>query len=277
MHIVGLAATEVVQNKVLYNQLGANANAWGTWVDLNGTSRDTRQARLALSANGTAFAMWSELNLGDNNYSVKTSRQVGGTWQAAVRIEEVLTDVSVRVPSSMAMDSSGNAIAAWTQGESIYTNRFDAATSTWGTATVVERGLIPWVGVTSDGRVFLTWQTTGGYRWMNYTPGAGFGVAATAATNVVLDQYHGIDQQGRVMVTYRTLVAGADTTLASNALPWGGTWSAPQRMDASGIGDVKDNVACASNATGNAVCAWVQDDVAGSTVRNSLWAAVRRK
>jgi hypothetical protein len=276
VHILGLAATEVVLNKVLYNQLGVNANAWGAWVDLNATTRDTRQARLALSANGTALAIWAELNPGDNNYSVKTSRQVGGTWQAAVRIEEVLTDVSVRTPSAVAMDSSGNAIAAWTQGESIYTNRFDAAAGTWGTATLVERGLIPWVGMTGDGRAVLTWQTTGGYRWMNYAPGAGFNAPATASTNVVLDQDTAIDQQGRVMVTYRTLVAGADTNLASITLPWGGTWSAPQRMDQGGLGDVKDNVACASNALGTAVCAWAQDDLPSATVRNSLWAAVRR-
>lgn len=43
-----------------------------------------------------------------------------------------------------------------------------------------------------------------------------------------------------------------------------------------GAGDVKGNVPCAMNPTGQAVCTWAQDDLAGNSIRNSLWANLRR-
>jgi hypothetical protein len=272
--------------EVRYNRVASGSNQWTTWADVSASGQQaSRYAQMALGSQGSVIAVWRERNPGDTNYSMKANRTVGGAWQTPVRIEEVLTNVIDSMPR-IASDANGNAVAAWHQGSVLYASRFDAATGAWAAPTEVVTGLSGatfsariQLAMAADGRAVLGWNSTFELRAATYTPGVGF--SAPAAVNSYNAGYFiGIDQNGRASVVYRSVSQWPNPTDATQNvyardLPWGGTWSAAALIE-TGAGDVKGNVPCAMNATGQAVCTWAQDDLANDAIRNSLWANVRR-
>lgn len=281
VHLLGIGS-----NDVLYSRLPAGSSTWTTWADVSFTDLATRDAQLALGAQGNPIAVWRERNPGDSNYSMKANRISGGAWLQPVRIEEVVTAVHDSVPR-IATDAAGNAIVAWHQGSSVYVNRYDAATTAWGTAAQVDANQVSstfsarlGVAMAADGRAVLVWSSgTFGVKSMNYAPATGFAAPVTV-TSYSSGHWLGIDPDGRAVLVYRGVSQWPNPTDATQnlyvrELPAGGAWSAATLLE-TGAGDVKAGTSCAFNASGQAACAWAQDDIAASTVRNSLWAAVRR-
>ncbi len=282
VHMLGIGS-----NDVLYSRLAAGGNQWTAWADVSFTALATRNARLALGAQGSLIAIWRERNPGDTNDSMKANRTVGGGWQTPVRIEEVLTDVNDSQPR-IATDANGNALVAWHQGSSLYLNRFDAATAAWGTATEVDAGQVGSnfsaridIAMVPDGRAVVVWSSgIFAVKSLGYAPGTGY-TAPAAVTSYSSGHSLGIDPDGRASLVYRGVSQWPNPTDATQNLyarelaSPGAAWSAAALLE-TGVGDVKANVPCARNATGQTVCAWAQDDIAGSTVRNSLWANLRR-
>jgi hypothetical protein len=247
----------------------------------------TANAQLAVGPAGSLIAVWQERNPGDTNYSMKATRQVGNAWQAPVRIEEVLTDVRTSSTPRIATDAAGNAIVAWHQGSSLYVNRYDAAADAWGTATEVDAGQVDGTfsariaaAMASDGRAVIAWSSgTFAVKAMSYAPASGY--SASAVVNSYSAGHSlGIDQGGNAVLVYRSVSQWPNPTdatmnLYARDLPWGGAWSSATPIE-TGAGDVKAGVSCATNPAAQVVCVWAQDDVAGTTVRNSLVANVRR-
>jgi hypothetical protein len=280
VHILGIGGS------VLYSRLAPGSSQWTAWADVSQSSLSARNAQLALGAAGGVLAIWSERNPGDGNNSMKANRSVGGAWQAPVRIEELLTDVNDSTPR-IASDANGNAIAAWNQGSSVYTSRFDAATAVWATPTEIDAGQVggsPFSAniqlvVAADGRAVLTWSATFALKSASAPAGAAW--SAPVVVNAYSAGYFlGIDNGGRAVVVYRSVSQWPNPTDATQnlyvrELPLGGTWSAAALLE-TGVGDVKGNAPCAMNTAGDALCSWAQDDLAGTTVRNSLWAVLRR-
>ena len=281
LHVLGIAS-----GNVRYGRLPAGSNQWTAWVDVSLTTQGTRNAQLALSPQGGAVAVWAERNPGDSNDSMKSNRLVGSAWQTPVRIEEVLTDVNSTSPR-IASDASGNALAAWHQGDSLYVNRFDANTATWGTATEFDArqvdstfsGRIE-LAMAADGRAVVVWNSgLFSVKGMSYTPGTGYSAPA-AVTSYSSGHHLGIDREGRALLVYRSVSQWPNPTdatqnLYSRELPWNGAWTA-QSLIEQGAGDVKGRTPCAMNASGQAVCSWAQNDLPNNAVRNSLWANLRR-
>jgi hypothetical protein len=281
VHLLGIGSSDV-----LYSRLPAGSSQWTAWADVSFTDLATRDAQLALGAQGNPIAVWRERNPGDSNYSVKANRLAGGAWLQPVRIEEVLTAVHDSVPR-IATDAAGNAIAAWHQGDSVYVNRFDASTAAWGTASQVDANQVSStfsarlaIATAADGRAVVVWSSgTFGVKSMRYAPATGFG-APVSVTSYSSGHWLGIDADGRAAIVYRGVSQWPNPTdatqnLYTRELPWGGAWSAPTLLE-TGAGDVKAGARCVFNVAGQAACAWAQDDIASSSVRNSLWAAVRR-
>ncbi len=282
VHMLGIGS-----NDVLYSRLAAGGSQWTAWADVSFTDLATRDAQLALGAQGGLIAVWRERNPGDSNDSMKANRLVGSAWQTPVRIEEVLTDVSDSSRPRIATDASGNAVVAWHQGSSLYVNRYDAATAAWGTASEVDAGQVNsgfsariQIAMVADGRAVIAWSSgIFAVKAMSYAPGSGF--TAPAQVNSYSSGHAlGIGPDGRAVLAYRSVSQWPNPTdatqnLYARDLPWGGSWSAATLLE-TGVGDVKANVPCMTNAAGQSVCTWAQDDIAGSTVRNSLWANLRR-
>lgn len=281
LHVLGYGGGEVH-----YARVPAGSNQWSAWADVSLSNQNaSRFAQFALVQGGDVIAVWRERNPGDSNYSMKANRTVGGAWQTPVRIEEVLTNVIDTLPR-IASDVNGNAVAVWHQGSLLYASRFDAATGTWATPTEIDGGLGSTVfnariqlAMAADGRAVVGWNSTFALKAATYTPGVGF--SAPAEVNSYNAGYFiGIEESGRAVVVYRSVSQWPNPTdgtqnVYARELPWGGAWSAAALLE-TGAGDVKGNVPCAMNTTGQTVCSWAQDDLANDTIRNSLWANVRQ-
>ncbi len=271
------------------NNALAAGGQWGTWtrVDTAGSAVSER-AKVALSSNGTALAVWRESNPGDNNYSMKAARYNPATgWGAPESIETLFTNVTSASPA-VAIDAQGNGIAMWQQGSqnTVHYNIYRAGSGWQGAVelTGYNQGLGS-AGIellmTPDGRAVAAWSssTPGEVRStalisMQYSPSTGWTVP------VVVDTYNinrtlQMDNSGQAVLVYSpdfstTLVID----LVSRRLNFGGQWSAASLVE-TGVGSV-NNATFAMNATGQGVALWNQNDVAARDSRQSLLSAVLR-
>lgn len=260
---------------------------WGTWtrVDTAG-SAVSQSAKVAVSANGTALAVWRESNPGDSNYSMKAARYTPtGGWGTPESIEALFTNVADADPS-VVIDDQGNGIAMWQQdvgsNPTVYSNIFRAGSGWQGAVEVTgESQALASAGIqlamTPDGRAVATWYLGGGLgalRSMQYNAATGWTVPVTVAGSNT-SRRMSMDNDGRAVMVYRVIDAATGSwDLVSRRLSFGGSWSAPTALETA-AGSV-ENDAFAMNNSGQGVALWVQDDVAGTSVRNSLWSAVLR-
>ncbi|MES2946425.1 MAG: hypothetical protein V4772_26455 [Pseudomonadota bacterium] len=276
----------VTSGSDVYNiTLAAGATSWLPWarVDASG-SLDAKDASVAISADGTAMAIWRERNPGDTNYSIRAARFSNG-WQTPQTIDNSFDNVSIDSQSRIAMDAAGNAIAVWHQGDSLYYNVFSPA-SGWGTAVEVDANAVESVfsahislRMTASGRAVVIWNSgIFGVKSMQYTPGSGF--SAPVLVNAYgADSQLGLDADGNATVVYvapdKWPNPSTGSDLYSRRLPWGGAWSdavAIEPKDGLGINTAE----AAFNSVGQGVATWVRGDVAGNSARKSLWVNVLR-
>jgi Divergent InlB B-repeat domain len=259
---------------------------WGTWalVD-NGGSAVSERAQVALSSNGTALAVWRESNPGDSNYSMKAARYTpAGGWAAPESLETLFTNVTNATPA-VAIDAQGNGIAMWQQGSNntLHYNIYRAGSGWQGAVEVVgqSNGLGSasiQLAMTPDGRALAVWTGGGSFSTlssMQYNPATGW------TTPVIVDEYNvnrrmQMDNNGQAVMVYspRFVAPSVNFDLVSRRLTLGGQWSGPTVIE-TGAGDLRDPF-FAMNQTGQGVVIWTQNDVANSSVRNSLWSAVLR-
>lgn len=277
----------VTSGSDVYNiALPAGANSWQPWarVDASG-SLTAREADVAISANGTAMAIWRERNPGDSNYSVKAARYLPqGGWQAPQSIDDSFDNVVAESPPKVAMDASGNAIAVWHQGNSVYYNVFSASGG-WGTAVQVDTNAVSStfpadirLVMTATGRAVTTWRSgIFAMKSMQYTPGAGFS-APVVVNSYAIDSQLGLDGEGNAVVIYVAPDRWPNPTttldLYSRRLAWGGTWSDAVAIEP--LDGLDIDAFGSFNAAGQGVAAWVRNDVAGTSSRRSLWVNLLR-
>jgi hypothetical protein len=276
------------KNRGLYHHvLLANSN-WGTWAKVDVGYHAITLARLAWSAKGTAMAVWRESIPNTGNSLMKAARYAPSSgWQAPVNIQigDAIVSPNYVLSVRVAMDAAGNAIAAWDQGhsrsKSIYYNVSNAS-GAWGTVTQADNDNNDItsldsvdLSMSSDGRALLSWRSALGVKAMQYTPGQGFNtpmVVAPRFSNPSLN----IDDSGTVVMIYQAHAPKSlNRNIYSRRLTWGGVWS-DQVLLESDAGDTKGSFTAAFNKAGQGVASWAQDDVANSSVRNSLWANLLR-
>jgi len=273
---------------VYSNTLAVGGN-WGSWVRID-TSGNlvANRAHIALGTNGNAMAVWRESNPGDSNYSLKAARfTTSGGWQAPLSIETGFDNVISDSPPRVALDASGNALAVWHQGNSIYFNLFSAATSAWATATQVDAGQVSSnfgaridLAMTPDGRAVVAWNSgLFAMKAMRYTPGSGFSAPVTVAPYSI-DRTLGISDSGNAVVVYVSPNQWPNPStgtfnLYTRSWAWGDAWS-DQALIETGAGGLNDGVAAAFNREGQGVAVWAQNDVVSTDARNSLWANLLR-
>jgi hypothetical protein len=261
--------------------------SWGSWVQVDASGAlSARDARVALSSNGTAIAVWRQQNPGDSFYSVFAARYTPTTgWGTPGAIENVFTDANSNGTPRVAIDAAGNAVAIWSQGSSIYANQFNATSGTWGTAAVLDGGQSSTFSarlnlvMTPDGRAVAVWNTGFGSRSSQYSAASGWS-AAVDVSPYSIELSLGIDNAGNAVMIYKAPDQWPNPTsgtqdLYSRRLTFGGAWSNRALIE-TGVGDIKGNIVFGMNAAGQAVAVWAQDDLPNNQVRNSLWGAVLR-
>lgn len=278
----------LISGQEVYNiTLPAGASSWLSWarVDASG-ALDADDADVAISADGTAMAIWRERNPGDANYSVKAARYLpqSGGWQTPQTIDASFDNVTSESLPRVAMDAAGNAIAVWHQGASLYYNVFSAA-SGWGGAVEVDaNGLSPSFAarirlvMAPNGRALAIWNSgIFAVKSMQYTPGTGFS-APVVVNGYGINTQLGQDAEGNVVIVYVAPDRWPNPTTGgdvySRRLTWGGAWSDAVALEPrNGLGA---EAFSAFNRSGQGVAAWVRGDVAGSSARKSLWVSVLR-
>lgn len=124
------------------NQYALNAAALtglGGWQPadlLEFDHADASAPKIEFDAAGNGFAVWAQ----GSDILIRRYTASTGTWGAAVTLDARTEDAFQPL---LAIDrDSGDAVVAWVQGDgtanSLYTRRFDAGTSTWGTTQLLE-------------------------------------------------------------------------------------------------------------------------------------------
>ena len=107
-------------SKVFANRY-VNGSGWGTETAISGLGYYDGQPKVAMDVNGTAIAVWSQLD--STSYSsLWANRDPAGTGWGTAEVIESLPYSSLGVKISM--DSNGSAVVVWEQEDSIRANRY---------------------------------------------------------------------------------------------------------------------------------------------------------
>lgn len=279
--VVAISAAAGFEYGSVFNAaLPVGTNTWLDWARVNvGSAQAAHAARVAISTNGTALAIWSERNPGDSNYSMRSSRYTAaGGWGTPEAIEALFTNLD-SAPGQVVMDAAGNGIAMWRQGGGLYYNLYRSGSGWQGAVRVgAESFLLSDTGniqlvMAPDGRAVATWTSgSSTLRSMQYHPSTGWGAPETIESGHARRRLQ-MDASGLATMVYAIVnPTTSNFELVSRRLVHGGQWSAASPME-SAPGDVR-GIRFELNTAGKGVAIWMQNDLVNSGIRNSLWSAL---
>jgi hypothetical protein len=146
-----------------------SAGQWGTATVVRSGEPYAFDGDLAMNATGDAVAVWQEDN-GQDGASAWGSRYVAGAWGTPQRIDDGVTLGAVS--PQVGIDAGGNAVAVWSKGGRMKSNRADAVTG-WGTLEDIDSATgggadRPRLAVDGSGNAIAVWERPG----TAVTPGA---------------------------------------------------------------------------------------------------------
>ena len=250
-------------------------SGWGTAALIeNDNTGGASDPQISIDANGNALAVW--VQEGGPRRSIVANRYTAATnsWGTATLIETDDTG-NANVPQ-IAIDTSGNALAVWTQDDgtenSVFANRYTASNNTWGTAAVIETDNVighsagePRIAIGADGNALAVWVQSDGTRdniWANrFIAGTGWGTAVLIETNNTGSAgapQIALDASGNAIAVWQQSDGTRDNIWANRytiATGWG-TAALIETDNALNAGAVQ----IAFDANGNALAVWVQGD-----------------
>ena len=257
--------------------------AWGmaTLIETDNAA-DAFSPQVAFDASGNALAVWTQFNGTRNNIWANRFTAATNSWGVAALIE---TDNlgSAEYPQ-VAVDASGNALAVWelTDGtrSNIWANRFTAATSSWGTAALIETdnfgdAFSPQIAFDASGNALAVWYQSDGTRSNIY---ANRFTAATSswgtASLIETDNLGGasspqiaFDGSGNALAVW-TQSDGTRTNIWANRFTAAtSSWGTATLIETENFGDAS-SPQIAFDASGNALAVWSQSD----GTRYNIWA-----
>jgi len=175
---------------------------------------NAEKPQVAVDASGNAIAVWYQFD--GTRLNIWSNRYVVGTGWGAPQLAE--TDDEVAYSADVAVDASGNAVAAWIQFDgaiySIWSNRYVTGMG-WGGAEIIEAGsgsaYQPQVAVDASGNATVVWdQYDGGNLgiWANrYEVGIGWSEAQLIEIHVdgdsALEPQVAVDGLGNAITVWR--------------------------------------------------------------------------
>ena len=242
---------------------------------------NARDPQIAFDTSGNALAVWTQLD-GTRN-DIWARRYIPGTgWGVtAVRIGNNLSAAS---SPQIAFDTSGNALAVWTQlGGDIWANRYIAGTGTgtgWGTAVVIDNradaASSPQIAFDTNGNALAVWIQSDGTRdniWAKrYIAGTGTGTG-WAADAVLIGNTLGpasspqiaVDTNGNALAVW-TQSDGTQNNILANRYRFNSVWEGV--VPIGNITGAASSPQIAFDTNGNALAVWTQLD----GTRNDIWA-----
>jgi hypothetical protein len=257
------------------------STGWGTPEQVSGAvllDSNAERAQVAVDSSGRALVVWEQRS--GTRVSIAANRYTPGTgWGTPELIET--DDTGNATDAQIAMDSSGHALAVWSQSNgalfSVWSNRFSPATG-WGTAELVETGSAgdasrPQIAVDPGGNAIAVWDQGSGVRtdvWANrYEVGSGWGAPELIETDSAGDADSAqiaFGTSGHALAVWHQS-DGTRFNIVANRYSAGSGWGSAQRVN---IEDARDarRPQIALDASGEAVAVWQQDD----GMRVNTWA-----
>lgn len=247
-----------------------DGSAWKeTQLIENTGANPTRYCRLGMDGRGRAILVWQQ-EVGFTDKTDMWAKRFDGTvWHAA----EMISDGSGGVSAArIRMDTSGRAIAIWSQGGStgvdIWARCFDG--SAWGTAEVISDGpgnLVGEISMDADGNAIVVWSQMieSVYKlWARR-----FNGSAWQAAEMISDGLGGqvaMDAHGHAIVVWQQWLS---SSTAGNLLAKhfdGSTWGPAEALSDSPSYSYR----IAMDADGHGILAWIQRQADGTSDR--AWA-----
>lgn len=257
---------------------------WGTPL-LSETNNlgDVGNTRVAVNSVGSAVAVRTQFNGTETDIVATLYNSLNGVWSIDVNIE---TNAANATNPDVAIDGNSNIIVVWQQDyagvQSIWQNRYDAATGLWDVASVLETdalnaALKPKVAIDASGRATVVWsQSDATVHAALYVPVTGW-LASTRIESDTVTSISGtrvvMDISGNALVTWSNSSDGITYNIMSNRYLAGTGWSAIASTVQSAISNDAGATQLISNLTGdvngNAIVVWSETD----GVRNNIWAS----
>ena len=258
------------------------AKAWGmaTLIETDNAGGAT-QPQIAVDASGNALAVWSQLD--DTRTNIWANRFTAATnsWGTATLIET--DNAGGAVNPQLAYDASGNALAVWTQSDgtrtNIWANRFTAATSSWGTASLIEtdnaeNAFNPQIAFDGSGNALAVWNQSDGTRnniWANRFAAAtsSWGTAALIETDNfgdALDPQIAFDASGNALTVWSQFDGTRYNIWANRFTAATSSWGTASLIETDNAGNAF-SPQVTFDASGNALAVWSQSD----GTRTNIW------
>ncbi len=237
---------------------------------------------VALSSGGTGMVVWQRDAAHSEIYATRYVPNGGGDggtdWQVPVRLSNSQNGA---YGGSVALDSTGNAIAVWYEWTDAYgfrtmADRYNVGTG-WAAPVVIDQSSYfnnwwpteaPQIAMNPGGTAFVVWQVTSQYRYMvwanRYSPSSGWGTAlridnsSTTSNHNVYNPKVGVDDAGNALVTWYEWNGTQDRVVYVDYNAGTAAWGTPIQLDTTTAAAVDPSVSV--DGAGNAAIAWVQYD-----------------
>lgn len=254
----------------------AGAGTWGTatLVESSSNAVTTTEGYVSVAISGARAAVTWQFQNGD----AYVARRSGGSWATEESLES--SSNAAREPS-VVIDSSGNVLTLWRQAsssaQSTFFNRYDAATSTWSGATLLESSStatdLPRLTFDGGSKAMAIWAQGSDIIARRYDFTAG-----TWATAQTIHSGSGTpdaavvssDSAGNVVAAWQQSDGTADSIWVSTYSVASSTWTTSQLLETSSQPVPSDiRAVAASMRSGRAAVTWLQSD----GTRNDVYAA----
>src|SRR6266581_4475733 len=267
-------------NSIWTSRYSAATNTWSAAVQVDNLITIAVDPVATINASGQAAIAWRQPAAGTTTPNNLMVARFTTAWQAPALVETRTNDITAA--PSIAMDSLNNVQVVWTQSDgtavSTYTNRFSAASGTWGTATLLETGTAATsnaqVGFDQNGNGFALWQTSNDLLVRRYNGATNtFAAAQTLdmSTTAITTPKLYVDASGNAIATWVQSNGTNNVVWSSLFLAATNTWSFARQLSSFTNAAAADPAA-AINANGDAVVVWRQP-ASGTTTPNNLMAA----
>jgi hypothetical protein len=235
---------------VYTSRYSVTTNRWSAPAMLSNGTNSAYLCKVVVNPAGAAALIWvqdqDDGSVGNGEPSdvwVITGNTTGG-WGGAVKVN--IRSNSIYGQATVAIDATGDVLAAWVQSNSsglfdIWVNHLTAG-GNWGGATTISAGNIgecygPDIAFDGDGNAFAVWeqQSDADSRQYiaasQYTIGAGWSAPVQVNENLgnAFDQHVAVDASGNATVVWYQLEQSAVTVRSSRYLQASG-WGASQLL-----------------------------------------------
>src|SRR6266581_2239668 len=263
-------------NSIWNSRYSAASNTWSAAVTVDTLATIAVDPVATVNAAGQAAIAWRQPAAGTTTPNNLMVARFTTSWQAPVLVEARTNDITAA--PSIAMDSLNNVQVVWTQSDgtavSTYTNRFSAASGTWGTATLLETGTAATsnaqVAFDQNGNGFVLWQTSADLLVRRYDRATNtFAAAVTldSSTAAITTPKLYVDASGNAIATWVQSDGTANSIWTSRYNAATNVWSPAVVVDDRTT--IAADPAASINANGDAVVAWRQPS--SGTTPNDLF------